>query len=170
MKASIYAIAAIVLSGAVFAQQQTSPTRGRDPGKIVNRADPPRVSAPPSREQSVAVLSIRLDVDKGVVQAARLASSRKIQSYAPKVFARKGGPWEVIIEGDTRRSFFVDNPALREAEAHRTSGDKYQWVGETGSIDWPLIVPLYADGRSLGARAITIRDTVTGKTILQANL
>jgi hypothetical protein len=104
------------------------------------------------------------------VRSAKVASSRRINSFAPKVFARQGGAWEVIIEGDTRRSFFVDNPALREAEAHPSSNNKYQWVGETGVIDWPLIVPLYAEGRALGARAITIRDTSTGATILQTSL
>jgi hypothetical protein len=145
-------------------------TRVQEPNRIVNRADDPHVSRPARGDQKVAVMMIRLDVDKGAVRSARVASSRRMASFAPKVFVRQSGAWEVIIEGDTRRSFFVDNPALREAEAHPSSNNKYQWVGETGVIDWPLIVPLYAEGRALGARAITIRDTSTGATILQTTL
>ncbi|QYF93552.1 hypothetical protein KY495_23325 [Massilia sp. PAMC28688] len=170
MKTSIcLAMAAIGMISTVHGQT-VDPTRGRDPGKIVPRADQQRATAPPTKGQQVAVLNIRLEADNGKIMAARVDSSRTIASYAPKVFARRGGPWEVIIDGKTRRSFFVDNPAMREAEAHPSSGDKYQWVGVTGPIDWPLIVPLYADGQSLGARSITIRDTRSGAIILQAEI
>jgi hypothetical protein len=161
---------AIVLCAAANGQQTQAP-RAKEPVKIVVPAEAKRTARPPSGgPQQVALLSITLEVVKGEVRSARVASSKRVASYAPKVFARRAGAWEVIIEGDTRKSFFVDNPALREAEAHPSSGDKYEWVGETGSIAWPLVIPLYAEGRSLGARSITIRDTRTGATILQTNL
>jgi hypothetical protein len=160
---------AIVLCAAADAQQTQVP-RTKEPVKIVVPAEAKRTAKPPAGgQQQVALLSITLDVVKGEVRSARVSSSKRVASYAPKVFARRAGAWEVIIEGETRKSFFVDNPALREAEAHPTSNDKYQWVGETGAIEWPLVVPLYAEGRSLGARSITIRDTRTGATILQTD-
>jgi hypothetical protein len=160
----------VALCGAANGQQ-TDVTRPKEPVKIVVPAQEQRPTKPPNDAQhQVAVLSIKLEVVKGEVRSARVTSSKRIASYAPKVFARRAGDWEVIVEGETRKSFFVNNPALREAEAHPSSNDRYQWVGETGSIDWPLVVPLYADGRSLGARSITIRDTRTGATILQTEL
>ncbi len=145
--------------------------RTKEPVTIVVPAQERRAAKPPTNtQQQVAVLTITLDVVKGEVRSARVTSSKRMASYAPKVFARRAGAWEVTIEGETRKSFFVDNPALREAEAHPSSNDKYEWVGETGAIVWPLVVPLYAEGRALGARSITIRDTRTGATILQTNL
>lgn len=161
--------ATVALCGAANGQT-TEATRPKEPVKIVPAQEQRPAKPPTDAQRQVAVLSIALDVVKGEVRSARVTSSKRISSYAPKVFARRAGDWEVIIEGETRKSFFVNNPALREAEAHPSSNDRYQWVGETGSIDWPLIVPLYADGRSLGARSITIRDTRTGATILQTNL
>ena len=150
--------------------QPTEATRPKEPVKIVSAQEQRPTKPPTGAQHRVAVLSITLDVVNGEVRSARVTSSKRIASYAPKVFARRAGPWEVIIEGETRKSFFVNNPALREAEAHPSSNDRYQWVGETGSIDWPLVIPLYDDGRTLGARSITIRDTRTGATILQTDL
>jgi hypothetical protein len=143
--------------------------RAKAPAKIVP-AQEQRPARPPTGAQQVAILSIELDVVNGEVRSARVTSSKRIASHAPKVFARRAGPWEVTIEGERPKSFFVNNPALREAEAHPTSNDRYQWVGETGRIDWPLVVPLYDEGRALGARSITIRDTRTGATILRNDL
>lgn len=161
--------AAVLLCSAAHAQS-TGTTRPKEPTKIVPAREQRPASRPTDAQHQVAVLSIALDVVKGEVRSARLTSSKRMASYAPKVFARQAGDWEVTIEGDTRKSFFVNNPALREAEAHPSSNDRYQWVGETGSIDWPLVVPLYSDGRALGARSITIRDTRTGATILRTAL
>lgn len=163
------AVAALAVVG-VADSQQRGDVRPKEPTGIAVRADEPRPAQPPAGVQQVAVLSIVLDVAGGEVRSARVASSKRIASYAPKVFARGGGEWEVIIEGDMRRSFFVNNPARREAEAHRTSNDRYEWVSESGLIEWPLVVPLYVDGRSIGARSITIRDTQTGATILRADI
>ena len=150
--------------------QTTEATRPKEPARIVPTQEQRPTRPPTDAQRQVAVLSIALEVVKGEVRSARVTSSKRIASYAPKVFARTAGAWEVIIEGETRKSFFVSNPALREAEAHPTSNDRYEWVGETGTIDWALVVPLYADGRALGARSITIRDAQTGATILQTDL
>lgn len=166
MRIPIFIILLIAMSGAAHGQ----PTATQKASKIVIRAEEPQAAKPPTGPQAVAVLMIKLEVERGAVRSARVASSKRIASYAPKVFARRGGAWEVIIEGETRRSFFVDNPAWREAEAHPTSDNRYQWVAQTGSIDWPLVVPLYADGKALGARSITVRDTRTGVTILQTEI
>jgi len=159
----------VLLCGAANGQP-TEATSPKEPVKIVPAQEQRPAKPPTGAQRQVAVLSIALDVVNGEVRSARVTSSKRIASYAPKVFARRAGAWEVIIEGETRKSFFVNNPALREAEAHPSSNDRYQWVGETGSIEWPLVVPLYHDGRTLGARSITIRDTRTGATILQTGL
>ncbi|MDR7099351.1 hypothetical protein J2X04_001698 [Lysobacter niabensis] len=162
--------AAVLICSTAYAQPMEA-TRPKEPVKIAPAAREQRpANRPTDAQHQVAVLSIKLDVVKGEVRSARVTSSKRIASYAPKVFARRAGDWEVSIEGETRKSFFVNNPALREAEAHPSSNDHYQWVGETGTIDWPLVVPLYYDGRTLGARSITIRDTRTGATILQTGL
>ena len=165
----LWICAAVAFCGAANGQP-TEATRPNEPVKIVPAQEQRPAKPPTGAQRQVAVLSIALDVVNGEVRSARVTSSKRIASYAPKVFARRAGDWEVVIEGETRKSFFVNNPALREAEAHPSSNDRYQWVGETGSIDWPLVVPLYDDGRALGARSITIRDTRTGATILQADL
>lgn len=164
-----FGAAALAIAG-VAGSQQRGDIRPKEPTGIAVRAEESRPAQPPTGVQQVAVLSIVFDVADGEIRSARVASSKRIASYAPKVFARRGGEWEVIILGDTRRSFFVNNPVLREAEAHRTSNDRYEWVRESGLIEWPLVVPLYVDGRAIGARAITIRDTQTGATILQTDI
>lgn len=144
--------------------------RAKEPIKIVPTQDARPVKPPAGTHRQVAVLSIELDVVDGAVRYARVTSSKRIASYAPKVFARAGGEWEVIIEGATQKSFYVENPALREAEGNPASGGRYQRVGETGLIEWPLVVPLYHGERGLGARAITIRNTRTGATILRTKI
>ena len=150
--------------------QAPTVSRPDDTGDIKARAANPRPATAPRDVQRVAVLSIRLDIVKGEVRSAIVQSARRLASVAPKVFARRGGTWEVVIEGDTPRSFFVDHPGRREAEAHPGSGNRYESVDLTGMVEWPLVVPLYANGRSLGARSITIRDTGTGATVLRAEI
>jgi hypothetical protein len=165
----IFAAAGIALQG-VASGQQPGEVRPKEPRELDVRAEETRQAQAPAGVEQVAVLSISLDVVDGVVRSARVTSAKRIASFAPKVFARRGGEWEVIIEGGKRHSFFVNNPARREAEAHPSSNDQYEWVGETGAINWPLVVPLYVDGRAIGARSITIRDTRTGATILQTDI
>ncbi|WP_426161834.1 hypothetical protein ACN9MY_18000 [Pseudoduganella sp. R-31] len=149
--------------------QQQDPERARELRSSA-RIESARPAAAPTGQQQVAVLAIKLDVAKGEVRAARVESVKRIAAYAPKVFAREGGMWEVMIEGDTPRTFYVDSPARREAEAYPRAHADYQWVDETGTLDWALVVPLYADGRPLGARSVTVRDKKTGATIVHSNL
>jgi hypothetical protein len=163
---------AIVICGAGLTQaraQQQDAERVRELRKSA-RVEAAKPAAAPAGQQQVAVLAVKLDVVKGEVRTARVESVKRVAGYAPKVFAREGGMWEVVIEGETRRTFFVDSPARREAEAYPRSNSDYQWVDETGTLDWRLVVPLYADGRSLGARSVTVRDKLTGATIVQSNL
>ena len=176
---SVVIAALLIASGLASAQapaaqvpilQAPTVSRPGDTGDIKARAANPRPATAPGDGQRVAVLSIRLDIVKGEVRSASLNSARRIASVAPKVFARRGGTWEVLIEGETPRSFFVDHPGRREAEAHPGSGNRYESVDVTGTVDWSLIVPLYANGRSLGARSIRIRDTGSGATVLRAEI
>jgi hypothetical protein len=169
VKSILYCLVATTSLHGVAAAQIRDDEKAPRPTEIVI-GDQQKPVAPPAAGQEVQVLSIALDVARGEVRSARVVSSKRIASVAPKVFARKGGDWEVVLYGATRRSFFVNSPARREAEAHKSSNDRYEWVDVTGTIEWPLVVPLYADGRPLGVRSITIRDTRSGATILQTDI
>ena len=76
----------------------------------------------------------------------------------------------MFIEGDDEtRSFLVFEPGLLEAE----TGDKdkpYVYVPEDGVVEWPLIIPLYADGERIQARSIRIEERETNTVILEADL
>ena len=128
----------------------------------------PVQAAPANRH--VQVMTIALTVQSGKVSDAKVVSSRRINSIAPKVFLRRSGDWTVTIAGSEERTFFVSNPAMREAEATAGSEKAYAWIAESGTIEWPLIVPLYDGDVQFDAESITIRDVKTRKVILKAEL
>ncbi len=132
--------------------------------------DTPTAIVRPKRGRQVAVLSIELHYEAGKITSARLLSSKRIASAAPKVFARKGGDWLVTIEGDRPRSFFVSDPGWKEAEPVPKEDKGYEWVAQSGMVDWQLIIPLYVDGKAIEAHAITIREVRTNNVILRTNL
>lgn len=150
--------------------QNTGPL-GNPPVTIdVSKAieDPKRLEKIEGRQ--VALVNIRLNYANGKVNSAELISSRRIDSVAPKVFARQAGEWQVFILGeDTTQSFFVDNPGYLEAEGE--SEDKpYRYIALEGDVDWPLIVPLYVNGQKIDAKAIRIIDRETEEVIFEAEL
>lgn len=159
----------LVAAGSALAQPSVA-SRAGAPARIDANVQAQRLAAAAPASHRVAVLKIRFDIVDGDVRSATVVSTRRFASIAPKVFARQSGPWEVIIEGDRRRTFYVDSPARREAEADPATGDPYRWVDVTAKVDWSLVVPLQVGGRDLGARAIRIRDTRSGETIVQAPL
>lgn len=167
-------IAAAGLLGVGFAFAQTTvqvPTTGGvlAPTEIEVGEQQTGVKAPQDGKQ-VHAMTIALTFDKGVVQQARVVSSRRINSIAPKVFLRAGGDWVVTLRGGENRSFFVNNPGRREAEIGTKGEEGYEWVEVSGTIEWPLVIPLYAGDQQLDTRSIVIRDVETRQVILQANL
>jgi hypothetical protein len=166
----IIAVALFSMGGVVAAQVLDDNNRSQKPTRIVVD-DEQRAVIPPSEGKQVSVLSIELVYDAGVLRSARVVSTKRANAIAPKVFLRKSGDWKVTINRPQQRSFFVNSPGWREAEPDRSSNDQYSWVPQSGVIEWPLIVPLYAGDESFfDARSITIRDTRTGTIILEAEI
>lgn len=130
----------------------------------------PTPAAKPTSYQKVAALTIALNLEAGKVTDARLLKSRRLNSVAPKAFARQTGDWKVTLIGEQEYSFFVISPAYREAEAHRSSNNRYQWVAQDGRVEWPLIIPLYKDGKAINVERVFIRDVKTGERIFEARI
>ena len=129
-----------------------------------------RPAPEPPANRHVQVMKIALTVENGKVSEAKVLSSTRLNSIAPKVFLRRAGDWTVTIEGEEERTFYVNNPGIREAEAGSDSGNAYEWIAETGTMEWPLIVPLYDGDMQIDAKSIVIRDVRTRKVILKTDL
>jgi hypothetical protein len=152
-----------------MANAQVVDNRVHGPTKVVTSSKPVPMDRPQANKQ-VAVVTLSFDFVDGKVQSARKLSSKRIQAYAPKVFARQSGDWEVLIRGAGDHRFYIANPGYREAEPHSSSNDKYEWIGVTGRVELPLIVPLYHKEETLQVSTITIKDTRTGEIILETSI
>lgn len=169
---SIFATLGLLCAGFAFAQTTSvNPTTGGslNPTEIQIDEQPRGVKRPPDGKQ-VQSMTIALTFEKGVVQQARVVASRRVNSIAPKVFLRRSGDWMVTLRGGETRSFFVSNPGRREAELGNQAEKGYEWIEESGVIEWPLVVPLYFKDRQLDPTSILIRDVETKQVILQADL
>ncbi|WP_027329284.1 hypothetical protein [Marinimicrobium agarilyticum] len=150
------------------ATQVTGDTTTRPPTVPVEKI--PRTVEQPKNGREVAVLSLALEFSDGELQNARKLSSKRINSFAPKVFLRKSGDWKVTINGREKHSFFVNNPGWREAEPDEASGKEYEWIPANGVVEWSLAVPLYKDGQPIVAHSITISDVETGRILLEMEI
>lgn len=169
---TICAVSGLLMTGFALAQTsvQTPTTGGVLTPSEIQIDDQPRGAKRPPEGKQVQAMTIALTFDKGVVQEARVIASRRIDSIAPKVFLRRSGDWRVTLQGEETRSFFVSNPGRREAELGDNAAKGYEWVEETGVVEWPLVIPLYFQDRQLNPRSIVIRDVETKQIILEANL
>ena len=167
---TLAATLAVAQTGVRIPEVQTRATIGVLNLQKVTVDDPPRPVRPPPGDKFVQVMKIALTFDAGKVTEAEVIESRRVNSIAPKVFLRRFGDWRVTIEGAAERSFFVSHPGRREAEVVGDPEKAYEWVEETGTVEWPLVVPLYAGDAALDAEAIVIRDVKTRKIILKADL
>lgn len=169
---SILATAGLLCTGLAFAQTslQVPTTGGVLTPTEIQVDDQPRGAKRAPEGKQVQAMTIALTFDKGVVREARVVSSRRVNSIAPKVFLRRAGDWRVTLRGAEQRSFFVSNPGRREAEIGTKAENGYEWVEETGTIEWPLVIPLYHKDRQLDPTSILIRDVKTKQVILQADL
>lgn len=123
-------------------------------------------------DRQVVVLDLMLYAERGRTIAGDVASARRIDSFAPKVFARKGGDWKVLLLGDREASFTINDPASDvEIENPRGSKSPFSEVAMSGSFSSTLVVPLYGlQGEWLGAQEIEIVDMRTNKTILWTSI
>ena len=169
---SIITAAGLLGAGLAFAQTtvQNPTTGGVLAPTEIQIDDQERAAKRPPEGKQVQAMTIALTFDKGVVRSAEVVSSRRVNSIAPKVFLRRSGDWMVTLRGGEPRSFFVSNPGRREAELGDNAAKGYEWVEESGTIEWPLVVPLYFGNRQLDPTSIIIRDVETKQVILQANL
>lgn len=161
----------LVAVGASAQLTHNSPTTNNTNAPVTIEVDKtPKPAAKPKPYQKIATLTIALNLEAGKVTDARLLKNRRLNSVAPKVFARQAGDWQVTLIGEREYSFYVISPAYREAEAHRSSDNRYQWVAQDGRIDWPLIVPLYKDGKAINVERVLVRDAKTGERIFEARI
>lgn len=153
----------VLLTGAAVLAQDN------EPGPIDTQA---AVDRPVEREKvdgRSQVVNLALTFEKGAVQSAEVVSSEVVESDGPNLFGRAGGEWLVRVEGDAGYEFFTMNPGWREAEADNENG--YEWVPVTGTVEWPLVLPLTFGDRRLDAiKSLTIIDTVTGDRLFEVQL
>lgn len=152
----------VLLIGTVVAAQEFDL-----PGFVTAEEEIPALA--PDAGQQVAVLEILLQAsDDGLVRG-ELTSQRIIDSFAPKSASRSSGDWEIRIEGETTLVYQIPDPLNLEVE---NPDDQETPFGSfrLDSLDWTLIVPLYDEGRPLGAETVEITDLVTGATVLRVEL
>lgn len=123
----------------------------------------------PASDQQVAVLQIDLRSGEDGSVSAELVSQRVIDSFAPKSTSRTGGDWEVRVVGERSLTFQITDPLNVEVENPDDQDDPFDTI-RLDSYEWTLVVPLYDDGRSLGAKTIELTDLATGATFLQVPL
>lgn len=123
----------------------------------------------PASGQEVSVLQVQLQSDGQTVHG-RVLSQKVISSFAPKSVARSAGEWEVRIKGRQELVYQIPNP-LTDIEIERPDDKRQPFeTVKTDSYEWTLIVPLYHDGESLGARTIEVIDLSTQTTVLSTEV
>lgn len=163
-------IAAALLVGAGIASAQFDEP---DPIPRDRIAEEPIPVERPDDGRQVLYLEFDLVYQAGRLQSAELASSERIDSIAPKVFLRRGGTWLVELGGSRELSFRTFDPGWREVElgdADQAGERLDRLVAVTGSVRWPLVVPLYVDGESFEVERITISDVNTGELVFDGEV
>jgi hypothetical protein len=123
----------------------------------------------PESGQQVLVLQIHLQSNEDGSVTAELMSQTVIESFAPKSASRSGGDWEVRVEGESSLVYRIPNPLVVEVEGSDDQEAPHQTM-TLDSYDWTLVIPLYLEGKSLGAQTVEITDLLTGATILRTQL
>jgi hypothetical protein len=160
--AAIGALAALVGAASALAQNdQPGPV---DTKQVVD--EPVERTATDERAQ---VVTIVFDFDSGRVRSAEVESSEVVQGGAPNVFARAGGDWIIRADDGEAYEFDSTNPGWREVEADNENG--FEWIAVTGTVEWPLVLPLSIRGRELERiTTLEIIDTVTGELVTSLEL
>lgn len=162
---AIASLIVVGLVGVTVAQDQAP-----NPIDDVAAAEKPVPVTAPEDGRQVLVVRYRLSYEEGKVTQAEVVRSEQIASIAPKVGARRSGDWLVAVEGGKGLSFFTFDPGRREATPDEESGTGYEWVVETGELDWTLVVPLYqGDVRIEKVERITVEDAATGELLFETS-
>jgi hypothetical protein len=76
----------------------------------------------------------------------------------------------VRVEGEKELRYLIPNPLLDvEVENGDKEDDPYDSV-PTDNLDWTLVVPLYADGQSLGATRVQVVDVASEAVIIDVEV
>ena len=159
-----------VVATFTYAQENISVGPREEAPKIDPDVSKPTPAVRPTDGRQVAVLNIQFQVEGGKILEAGLVDAKRINSIAPKVFNRKSGDWQVLINGSRRNSFYVFNPIYLEADGKEGAENPYTWVPQDGTVDWSLVVPLYRGTSTLNVASITIIDRQSGEVIMEARL
>lgn len=129
----------------------------------------------PNREtfkQEVVVLELMLYPDRGRTSDAQVISARRIDSAAPKVFARKGGSWQVTLHGKDKVGYVINDPVSDiEIENPEDAKTPFSEVAIQAPHKTTLIIPLYhPESGPIAAQEIEIVDTRINKTVLWAQV
>lgn len=166
----IVGLVGLVLVVTTFTHAQDEVSVGpREEAPRIDPGDNPKPAVRPSDGRQVAVLNIQFQAEGGKILEAEVVEAKRIDSIAPKVFNRKGGDWQVLIDGSKQNSFYVFNPIYLEADEKEGAKNPLTWVPQDGTVNWSLVVPLYRGTKRLDAKSITIIDRQSGEVILEAN-
>jgi len=164
-----YSIIFFVAFVSAFVQADALSTGGvnQTPRIIIDDKPVPVTTAPDNKQ--IMLVDFELIFEKGELVEAKRKSARTMVSYAPKVFGKKSGEWQVLLNGNQELSFYTHNPGMREVEP---GGDvkKYSWTAITGTVDWPLVIPLYKGDQSFSVKSLQIMDVATKKVIARIEL
>lgn len=154
------AVIALVAAIAVTAQEEF-------PVPSFLPADDQNPAPTPDAGQQVLVLEVALE-GEGEQVTGRVVSQQIVSNFAPKSVARSAGEWEVQVDGEKDLSYLVPNPLQDvEIEDPENEDDPYDYVATT-TLDWTLVVPLYADGQPLGATRVQVVDVASKAVIVEA--
>ncbi|MDF1763875.1 MAG: hypothetical protein P1U57_10735 [Oleibacter sp.] len=166
MKYSIF-ILLVLVTGFAQADVLSTGSVGQPPRIIIDEKPVPVAKAP--EDKKVMLVDLELQFEKGELVETTSKSSRTIVSYAPKVFSKKSGEWQILLNGNQELSFYTHNPGIREIQPGGDTKD-YSWTTVTGTVDWPLVIPLYKDKQSFNVESFQIVDVATKKVIADINL
>ena len=124
------------------------------------------LEAPKEEFKEVAQLSLVVRAESlPQIESVELEKAQIFRSYAPNVFNLQGGPWEVelIPENGEPIRFTVISPVEIEVENERAQEDEsgqevppFEYVTDTNTTQWDLVLPLYRDESSLNVQTIVL--------------
>lgn len=123
----------------------------------------------PTAGQQVLVLEVALTADGERVNA-EVRSQTLVDSFGPKSVARSAGEWEMRVDGEKDLSYLIPNPFTDVEIEDPEEPDSPGSMVELTSLDWTLIVPLYANGEPLRATSVQVVDVATKAVILETQI
>lgn len=123
----------------------------------------------PKDYHRIAVMNVTLIPDDKQVRA-KVNSTKLVKGFAPKVFTKSGGTWKVKIVGDKTVSYTLNNPYHDiEIEKDPNKGT-FKLVEMDSPLEWTFVVPLYKEGKPIGAKSIEIWDLVSKRKVIETSI